>query len=307
MNRQEVSCWLHPIRFSDVRVGNVHAGQNDGDADSLHQGKGLAQQGHAGDDGYDGGNADERRRAVYTDAGDGHVGQEKGQDGTADALIQDGSEEGGVGQGQAQAIGQRFRIPSFGESQGNKYGRAGRHHGRRKLCPRVSRGLFDRDAVQGIRQDGNRQDGVAGKRKARRRTGCQNCREDAGQGHGNADDLMLLRRFIQQQRRGQERHGGNAGQKGAAFRGRRPADAYGLGDKIDDGITESYGQERLSWLPFPAHLHPSRRNAQGHERRGDEKTPSQQCQGAGSLRRLLGTDIAQAEQGFAADGTETAP
>ena len=94
MDRQEVSCWLHPIRFSDVRVGDVHAGQNDGDADSLHQGKGLAQQGDAGGDGYDGGNADERRRAVYADAGDGYVGQEEGQDGTADALIQDGSEEG---------------------------------------------------------------------------------------------------------------------------------------------------------------------------------------------------------------------
>ena len=59
MDRQEVFCWLHPIRFSDVRVGDVHTGQNDGDADGLRQGKGLAQHSDAGGDGYDGGNADE--------------------------------------------------------------------------------------------------------------------------------------------------------------------------------------------------------------------------------------------------------
>ena len=94
MDRQRGFYCLCPIRFSNVRIGDVHAGQNDGDADGLHQGKGLTQQGDAGDDGYDGGNADERRRAVYADAGDGYIGQEKGQDGAADALIQDGSEEG---------------------------------------------------------------------------------------------------------------------------------------------------------------------------------------------------------------------
>ena len=116
MDRQEVSCWLHSIRFSDVRIGDVHAGQNDGDADGLRQGKGLAQQGHAGNDGHDSGNANERCRAVYADAGDGYIGQEKGQDGTADALIQDGGEKGCISQGKIQAIGQRLRMPSFGES-----------------------------------------------------------------------------------------------------------------------------------------------------------------------------------------------
>lgn len=78
MNRQRGFYCLYPIRFSDVRIGDVHAGQYNGDADGLHQGKGFAQQGHAGDDGYDGGNADKRRRAVYTDAGDGYIGQEEG-------------------------------------------------------------------------------------------------------------------------------------------------------------------------------------------------------------------------------------
>ena len=95
--------------------------------------------------------------------------------------------------------------------------------------------------------------------------------------------------------------------KGAAFRGRRPADAYGLGGKIDDGIAKCHSQERLSWLFFPSHLYPPRCGAQGHERSGDENRHPSNVRGTGSLRRLLGTDIAQTEQSFAADGTGDSP
>ena len=94
MDRQRGFYWLCPTSFSNICVGDVHAGQYNGDADGLRQGKGLAQHSDAGGDGYDSGNADERHRAVYADAGKGYVGQEEGQNGTADALIQDGGEKG---------------------------------------------------------------------------------------------------------------------------------------------------------------------------------------------------------------------
>ena len=184
--------------------------------------------------------------------------------------------------------------------------RAGKQHGVGDLRARVIRREIDEHAVQRIGRDRQHQRGVTHGRQARRNADRNHRRHHAQKRDRNADDLTARGLLFQNDGGSQQRQRRYAGQKHAALRHRRLANAHRFADEIQARTKQRHAQQRPKPPAPQPNLDKPQRHAQAHHRQRDDKPPAQQRKGARRFRRPLGEQIAQAVEHLAPQRAQAA-
>ena len=285
-------------------IDAVDARQHQRRGQPLQQGEGLMEEHHAADHRDHGGQAGEGRGAGGADDGDGAVGQQKGQCGAADAQIQAGGQKAAAGKGQGQILRHRSVDAVIHQGADGEEHRPRQAHEIGLLHGGIGRQLAVVDEINDVAEHRPEQQHIAQRVESRAGPLQQSDDDDAHGGQQDAAHLKFTGHLVEEQRRGQHREDGDAGDDGTALGGGGQLDAIRLEDEVGRRKVQGHPQQRPRLLGLIVDMDDAQQGAQGHGRSAHEKAPAQKGKCRHRTHDALGEHKTQAEQHGAAAGAQ---